>query len=278
MKKITDIIIDSFGTKLRNPIILTYIFSWIIYNWKALSYYFISTDNISHKITTIEKEYTFSIWEPLIYAVSFVILIHLIMFFIEKIQFFPKHWREINKGNQELKKLKIKEKILLKKVNIDFIKNNPNEFIQLEKQNRKLTAELDKVKNLQKQNEGIIDDYNYSRDFIEYSSGKLIDDNLHFKLKKQYDKFKDTYLFNEFLKVLRKFEINKEKINGFNFSDVDIDKLKELEKEGIIILDLEQGVKYMVEVTEKGYFFYKEYLFRNIDKIKYYSKTKPNTV
>ena len=113
MKKIIDLIVDSFGSKLRNPIILTYIISWLIYNWKALSYYFISNDNIKDKISTIESSYSFSIWKPLIYAITFILLIHLIMYFIEKIQFFPKYWREKNKANQELKKLETQKSILL---------------------------------------------------------------------------------------------------------------------------------------------------------------------
>ena len=270
MKKIIDLIVDSFGSKLRNPIILTYIISWLIYNWKALSYYFISNDNIKDKISTIESSYSFSIWKPLIYAITFILLIHLIMYFIEKIQFFPKYWREKNKANQELKKLETQESILLKKVNIDFIKNNTNEFIELKKQNKKLTSEVEKLKDAEKLTKELVDDYNYSLRFIEHSYGKFIDDKLHFKLKKQYDKFKNTYIFNEFLSILKPFQQKKEEIISFNFSDINSDKARELEKEGIIILNSEQGIEYKIQITDKGYFFYKEYLFGNIDKIKYY--------
>ncbi|WP_299674823.1 hypothetical protein [uncultured Dokdonia sp.] len=189
MKKIIDLFVESFSSKLRNPIIVTYIIYWVIYNWKSISYFILSDDDIEDKILIIETSYPFAIWQPLLFAVLFIILINFIMYVVEKTQSFPKLWREQSKANEESKKLDIKEKIALKRVNVDLINRNPDQYIDLVKTNKEL---IDEVSLLKSKEEKIINLHNTYKDllkFNDYTIPYFISDEERFSFKKQFLNF-----------------------------------------------------------------------------------------
>jgi len=82
MSEIINNVIDTAKERLKNPFLGAFILSWIAFNWKAISYFILSDENIADRMETIETDYASwysGLWFPLSFAVFYLLILPLIM-------------------------------------------------------------------------------------------------------------------------------------------------------------------------------------------------------
>jgi hypothetical protein len=116
--------------RLKNPIIGSFIFLWIAFNWKPIMIILFSSKSIEERISHVTKEYT-EIWYliPLILALLYILLTPYVMWIIDFL---------LNKGTEGRKHMK-NESI---KSDLD----REIEIIQKKKELEKLTTEHTNLK------------------------------------------------------------------------------------------------------------------------------------
>jgi len=88
MKEILSELLSESRKRIKNPIISSFIFSWVIFNWKGISYFIFSKDEIQNKIECIRFEYSsiclYFIF-PFLFAVLFTVALPHVWLFIEEV-------------------------------------------------------------------------------------------------------------------------------------------------------------------------------------------------
>jgi hypothetical protein len=88
MKKIAELLETLFSTanqRIKSPFFGSFIFSWILINWKPIFYFSFSNEQISVKIKNIEASYEFiqnSLLYPLLFTFIYVVVLPYINNFI----------------------------------------------------------------------------------------------------------------------------------------------------------------------------------------------------
>ncbi len=162
MKKLLETLFSTANNRIRNPFIGSFIFSWIVFNWKPISYFLFSDEKTRIKILFIEETYE-NVWNavmlPLIFSLFYVLILPYLNQFIQSITF--KAEKERRKKEQELKIENIgylqesaeKEKIL------EDIRSGNRDIAQLNEKVTSLDVENQRLKEtIQNKNE-IISDY-----------------------------------------------------------------------------------------------------------------------
>tara|TARA_B100000378_G_scaffold205630_1_gene168885 strand:- start:610 stop:1464 length:855 start_codon:yes stop_codon:yes gene_type:complete len=232
-EKISDFIkdlIDNANDRIKHPLISSFIFSWLIINWKIVFQLF-SNKSPDEKISVIEKLLMFneSFLFPLFFGLFYVIILPFISVFFERLLIFTKSFKIENTYRVETKKIKEELKIVNKRLDLE-------EKRSKEKTIENLKKEIFELNSVNEKNNEIIKKLNREKNKIELERNDLIasrkesDFNINdfvLELSKTYASLKS----NKGLLNLFRF-IYLEKINDINElsdeSKSQIEKLIEL--------------------------------------------------
>lgn len=135
-----DIFLSIFKTteeRLKNPFIGTFIISFIAYNWKPLSVFFLSSQKIEQRIAFISNNYTdiFNLLiYPLVTSVIYIVLLPYLMWLFESLIF--KSYKERNQNLYKNKLIDIsgKKSVAESEIELENLKANYKEMADLNKQ------------------------------------------------------------------------------------------------------------------------------------------------
>tara|TARA_R110002050_G_scaffold114933_1_gene230853 strand:- start:445 stop:1278 length:834 start_codon:yes stop_codon:yes gene_type:complete len=211
MKKITEFLETLFSTanqRIKSPFFGSFIFSWIIINWKPIFYFLFSDDKISLKIKNIETSYEFfqnSILYPLILSFLYVVVFPYINQFI--------HWLTIKAENSkriEYHKLKIEQiensqELAEKEKTLEDIRSGNRDISQLNEKINLLIKDNERLKETILKKDEAISDFAAQLDKttseLQNSKKNLLSQKQ--SVKSLYEEYFD--LFNEF----NEFQNNK---------------------------------------------------------------------
>lgn len=85
VKSVTDLmgnIIDAFKQRVSSPVVGTFFFSWLIFNWRLVYYFMMSEEGAAQKIKHIELNYLElpnTLYWPLLLTIAYIILFPLVV-------------------------------------------------------------------------------------------------------------------------------------------------------------------------------------------------------
>ena len=256
MKKITEFLETLFSTanqRIKSPFFGSFIFSWIIINWKPIFYFLFSDDKISLKIKNIEESYEFiqnSILYPLLLSFIYVVVFPYINQFI--------HWLTIKAENSK--------RIEHHKLKIEQIKNS-YEIAEGEKRlediisgNYDISQLNDKISMLEKENvrlnktiknkDKTISDYGEKLDNVIDEKQKIEKEYIFIKNNEEiikdleFSKFKENYYFNQFSEIAERIKKNK------NIFNSDMDFIKQYLNYGVVNKNSEGNYQLTIKGNE----------------------------
>ncbi|WP_299551374.1 hypothetical protein [Seonamhaeicola sp.] len=253
MKEFLNSLLEVSKERIKNPFLGSFIFAWLVFNWKPILYLIFSDDIMSDRISTIECKYI-NIWDnlgfPFVFAILYIVILPYMMWGLEELYIKAKSGRLSNKLDEELLTIRNKQATTRESLKLENIKADFKE-----------TSELnDKINSLQLDNDDLLTKVNTKNEEIS----KLKNDYNNLKAKSfgpdeieeldnAYKFFSNSKLFDFFkmigVKVLFQTEIPKS-----NLPDYVIEKY---EMEDIIYKTLaRRGHAF----TKKGDHFWKNYL------------------
>ncbi|WKD86535.1 hypothetical protein KCTC32516_01911 [Polaribacter huanghezhanensis] len=270
MKEFINNFFQASNERLKNPLIFSFLISWIAFNWRPIFTLFISEKNIEDRIiyiTTNFSEIKFTLYYPLIVSLGYVILLPYFTWFIEKIVRFAKSGRKENLVNEQISDLKGKQKIAKeerkyeqeKAGNVEISELNTKieelTLINEEKQKSIESLKID-LTNLKKEKNKLEQYINLEDpDDLEYS------DDIKNKLDKEYEDFLKTEVSTYFEKIGT--EISQFKSIP---KDTEVIIVEKLIYSGLIRkVDDDENQRTYYLLTKKGKYFWKNYvLSKNI--------------
>ncbi len=88
MKEFINNLFKASNERMKNPLIFSFILSWIVFNWKPIFTLFLSDSIIENKINYIALNFSdlsFNLWYPLLFAFGYVIILPYLSIGIELI-------------------------------------------------------------------------------------------------------------------------------------------------------------------------------------------------
>lgn len=141
-------IIDSSKERIKNPILGTFICSFIVYNWRPLFLLMFSKKSIEENILIINEQHctSASYLKPLAFAFIYNILFPFVMILVDKMISYAKRQRLVNiytnKSDELTEKIKLAEKVL--------------ELKNAESGNKEKQELLDQIESLKESNSQLI--------------------------------------------------------------------------------------------------------------------------
>lgn len=249
MKKLTEFLETLFTTanqRIKSPFFGSFIFSWIIINWKPIFYFLFSDDKISIKIKNIEESYEFiqnSILYPLLLSFIYVVIFPYINQFI--------HWLTIkaeNSKRDEQHKLKInqtdkliilagKEKTLEDKKSgnrdisqlnekIDFLTKDNNSLKEILQNKDKLISKNHKELNALKEN------YIIKSTSSQYEIDKIKVKNQELKSKEHLSASNNKILENDIIQLKSLIAETEKKLNISHTREAQLQQI--IDQKGLI--------------------------------------------
>ena len=96
-------LIDSGKERIKTPISSTYFMFFAIYNWRPISIFIFSDKPIEERICWINSNYCNidAVFNPLLYAIGYILLIPLVSAALEKLLYWPTSIRRYNKNREK---------------------------------------------------------------------------------------------------------------------------------------------------------------------------------
>jgi hypothetical protein len=251
MKKITELLEILFSTakqRIKSPFFGSFIFSWLIFNWKPIFYFLFSDEKISMKIEKIENSFEFiqnSLLYPLFLSFIYVLVFPYINQFI--------HWLTIkaeNSKREEYHRLKIEQirnsQILAEEEkNLEDIRSGNRDVSQLNERINLLIKDNERLKETIQNKNKTISDFGEQLD-------KVINEKQHYaielskfnqelskqsyvsKINLDFLTFKKSEYFIYFTDIFKSIFDNKD-LTNFNKEVVDYyfkNKILEIDEQG----------------------------------------------
>lgn len=247
-----EIIKDLYKTsnsRIKNPIISSFIISFIVYNWKVILILLFANCDVEAKIDHIEKFYSCSgnIFIPIIISIFYIILIPYINNFFDYILKPSKNRKNEYLKTSLIEDLKIQKEKAKYEREIAEEKAGTSEINNLKEQLNSLTEEKNKL------NELIKDSYNERNDLLEENNKRIKDyeNKLSSKeyfmprvISKIHNELKE-YERDSLMKFYRYFKLNQ-----------NVDDAKNLLNDDLIIrfrhLNLVENKNELLSLTKFG--------------------------
>ena len=214
-------ILETSRDRLRNPLISSFIFSWLIFNWKGILIILFSKKSIENRIIDIAKEdYSIALllWFPLSVALFYVIVLPYLSLIIEKLNSYAKRIRKQDLFKDKLEKIIQNKELKEEELKYEKAKIDYNKLAEKHKSTNEISSE--EIESFQ----------------VEF---------------KQFSKTED---FNVFELVAS--EIRRYKTTPDNMTNLAIEKIIAL---GLINkIDDEDNQNTYYILTKKGNFFWKQ--------------------
>lgn len=270
MKEFINNFYHASNERLKNPLIFSFLISWVAFNWRPIFTLFLSDKKIEENISYIStnfNEIQFTLYYPLFVSLGYVILLPYFTWFIEKIVQFAKTGRKENLVNDQISDLKGKQKIAKEErkyeqekagnVEISELNTRIEELIKSSEEKQKSIESLKIDLTNEKKERNKLEQYISleSPDDVEYS------DEIKHELNKEYEDFLKTEVSTYFERIGT--EISQFKSIPKNTEAIIIEKLI---YSGLVkkVEDEENHRTYYM-LTKKGKYFWKNYvLSKNI--------------
>jgi hypothetical protein len=147
MKDFFKTLLDTSKERLRNPLVGSFVFSWIIFNWKGILLITFSNKSMEDRILYVAKD-DYSIllllWFPLSMALFYVIALPYLSLIIDKLNIYAKRIRKKDVFNENVEEIEAKRRL----ADIELQYNNLKQEIQEqnEEKNKLSHAELKNIK------------------------------------------------------------------------------------------------------------------------------------
>ena len=275
MKEIINSILDSTKDRLKNPLLGSFVFSWLIFNWKPLFYILFSKNSIENKIDFITECYCSinnNFWFPLIFSIFYIVFFPYILWGFDKLSSKAIIGRKDNVLALNISDIKNKQKIAFEESELENIKASYRDKADLNKKieilNNQLT-EKDEIIDIQNvEIDQIKNDQARLRDFIKTNNDSNLNQNENEKviLQNQFTEFKSSDIYRFFREIGT--GVSRRSSLPNNIDDLVIEKYRHYE----IIKEVrdEENNSLYYKFTPKGEFFWKQFIMsiRITDKSK----------
>jgi len=256
-------ILDTANDRLKNPFISTFLISWFAFNWRPVSYAFLSSADINERITYIDNNFLNNrdqIWLPLLFAGIYVLIIPYLMLVIDKLSKYAVISRKRNIVEQKLLDLKSKQDIVSEEVVLEQIRANHKEKADL---NKTINSLESKIKS---QDEMIISLKNNLNE-VKTRNKKLeqrrkpigqeeLTEEEKVNFAASYIEFSKSDLFQYFE------DIGKEVSAFRTISHIDRFVIEKLIHNNIIVQHRVEEEGFSYDFTKKGHFFWREFVLQ----------------
>jgi hypothetical protein len=227
MKKITEIIETLFSTanqRIKSPFFGSFVFSWILVNWKPITYFIFSNDKVSVKIEKIEKSYEFiqnALFSPLLLSFIYVVCFPYVNGFIYKLTL--KADKSKRKEEHSLKIDQIDKSITLagKEKSLEDKRSGNKDVSQLNEKIDLLNKDNERLKETIQNKDEAISDYGEQLDKvtsekqnIDIKLSKMVQDfeksNIELKHQLEFRAFKKEKSFEAFLSIIESIKANED--------------------------------------------------------------------
>lgn len=270
MKELINNFFQASNERLKNPLIFSFLISWVAFNWRPIFTLFLSDKKIEESISYISANFNdiqFTLYYPLFVSLGYVILLPYFTWFIEKIVQFAKIGRKENLVNDQISDLKGKQKIAKEErkyeqekagnVEISELNTRIEELIKTSEEKQKSIESLKIDLTNEKKERNKLEQYISleSPDDVEYS------DDLKNELNKEYEDFLKTEVSTYFERIGT--EISQFKSIPKNTEAIIMEKLI---YSGLVKkVDDDENQRTYYILTKKGKYFWRNYvLSKNI--------------
>ena len=251
--------------RLKNPLLFSFLLSWIAFNWRPVFTLLLSDKIIENRITYISENFSeieYTLYYPLIFSIGYVLLLPYFTWLIEVLVKFAKIGRKRSLISEQLSDLKDKQKLAREEYKYEQEKAGNAEISQMNSTIQELTtsnAEKDKTierlkidLNESKKELGKLEQYIS----LENPDELEFNDELKKELDKEYEEFLKTEVSTYFEEIGS--EISQFKSIPKNTDEIVIEKLI---YSGLIkrIDDEENQRRYYI-LTKKGKHFWRNYV------------------
>lgn len=267
MKKFTEFLETIFSTanqRIKSPFFGSFIFSWILINWKPIFYFLFSDDKIKIKIENIESSYEFiqnAILYPLFLSFTYVVVFPYVNQFIHWLTIKAEKSKRVQIHNLRKEQIENSKDLAKEEKKLEDIRSGNRDISQLNEKIELLSKENIKLKESIQQKEKTV--FEIQEKLLENQKdnekriSELIDKNLEEHDKQfnidffvAYHNFKQKKLSSEFTEIVDDIYTNNGKM-----SKIDNRTIQFFLDEYIIKRD-EDG---SFDLTSKGRNFWKLY-------------------
>lgn len=201
----------TINERIKNPFVGTFVLAWSAINWRPLSVYFMSKQDIQGKIAEINKNYSdwhcYLLW-PLLVAIFYILVLPYLMAGFEFLASFSKIFREKNYSKVLVEELKSKNEILKQQVQ--------NEKVLTEFKDRaSINHEIQTLKSQIFEKDSQLESLNLNYNTITEDYKKQIE-TLRNKLNEQDKIFSDYKVIeSDFIQLRKALEQEKEENSKF---------------------------------------------------------------
>lgn len=258
MKEILKSFIETSRDRIKNPFIGSFIISWMIINWRPIFILLFSNKEIEKKIEYIEGCYINYITYfliPFLMTLIYMILLPYFMLMIDKIIRESTVGRKRNLLEQQMIDYEAKKKIAVEDSELEDIKANYRDKVDLNKQIEQLREQLNKREvnlklQLSKIEELTTENTNLKKTIPNKNNIKKEKSNFEI----DYDIFVKSDMYNFFKDIGSNIRRNEEFPNNISYL------MKEKYLMDDIVKEINDDYRTYYSLTEKGLFFWKRYL------------------
>lgn len=260
MKEILKSFFESSKDRIKNPLIGTFIISWIAINWRPITVLLFSDKNVENRINYIENNYTtvgtyFLI--PFGIALIYVIVLPYFMWAVDELVRKSTIGRKKNLIKQQVFDYEGKQEIAIQESKLEDLKASYRDKADFNKQIEQLRNQLDEREEYLKSQSMELETLKKENEELK----KLISDSSKNKqntqnsiYENQYIEFRESDLYDYFRDVGVKIRNGGEFPHGIN----------EIIKEKYLIQGIVEEVReennFYYKFSNKGLFFWKKYV------------------
>jgi hypothetical protein len=265
MKEFISNLFKVTNERLKNPLIFSFLLSWLAFNWRPIFTLLLSDKIIEDRISYISENFNeihLNLFYPLIFSVGYVLLLPYFTWLIEVLVQYAKIGRKRNLISEQLSDLRDKQKIAREEYKYEQEKAGNAEISQLNSNIQELTkVNTEKDKIIERLKIDLTESKKEQKKLEQYISlespeNAEFNEEMKSKLDKEYEEFLST-------EVSTYFEEIGSEISQFKSIPNNVDKIviEKLIYSGLVKkIDDEENQRLYYVLTNKGKHFWKNYV------------------
>jgi DNA-binding HxlR family transcriptional regulator len=265
MKEFISNLFKVTNERLKNPLIFSFLLSWLAFNWRPIFTLLLSDKIIEDRISYISENFNeihLNLFYPLIFSVGYVLLLPYFTWLIEVLVQYAKIGRKRNLISEQLSDLRDKQKIAREEYKYEQEKAGNAEISQLNSNIQELTkVNTEKDKIIERLKIDLTESKKEQKKLEQYISlespeNAEFNEEMKSKLDKEYEEFLST-------EVSTYFEEIGSEISQFKSIPNNVDKIviEKLIYSGLVKkIDDEENQRVYYILTNKGKHFWKNYV------------------
>jgi len=265
MKEFISNLFKVSNERLKNPLIFSFLLSWLAFNWRPIFTLLLSDKIIEDRISYISENFNeiqLNLFYPLIFSIGYVLLLPYFTWLIEVLVQYAKIGRKRNLISEQLSDLRDKQKIAREEYKYEQEKAGNAEISQLNSNIQELTkVNTEKDKIIERLKIDLTESKKEQKKLEQYISlespeNTEFNEEMKSKLDKEYEEFLST-------EVSTYFEEIGSEISQFKSIPSNVDKIviEKLIYSGLVKkIDDEENQRVYYVLTNKGKHFWKNYV------------------